>query len=228
MGGSQGGADRPACLDRMKHIPHVVVAAPWEGPHLSLSIPQWRHVTKVLRMHRGDAISYTDGLGTVGTGRLGSQTVDRGEEHQQARPSGLTMAVAPPASKERQRFLVEKLAEMGVARLIWLKTLHGKDRLAKPGKVFSWILAAVEQSRGAWLMEASSDLVELADLEGTIVVCHPDGETGPVSADVVVIGPEGGFADGELPTDAALWSLGPNVLRVETAAVVAAARMIGY
>lgn len=212
----------------MKHIPHVVVAAPWEGSHLSLSISQWRHLTKVLRMNRGDTVTYTDGLGTVGTGRLGSQTLDRGEEHRRERPTELTMAVAPPSSKERQRFLVEKLAELGVARLLWLKTLHGKNRVANPTKVFSWILAAVEQSRGAWLMEASADLVEFGDLEGRLVVCRPGGETRPVAADVVVVGPEGGFADEELPPGVPLWDLGSNVLRVETAALVAAARISGY
>jgi RsmE family RNA methyltransferase len=137
----------------------------------------------------------------------------------------LTVAVAPPSSKDRQRFLVEKLAELGVARLVWLKTLHGKNRVAHPTKVFSWILAAVEQSQGAWLMEVSPDLVELSDIEGKMVVCQPGGATGPISADVVVIGPEGGFADDELPTDIPRWDLGPNVLRVETAALVAAARI---
>jgi 16S rRNA U1498 N3-methylase RsmE len=43
---------------------------------------------------------------------------------------------------------------------------------------------------------------------------------------VLAIGPEGGFEEGEIPDAARLWDLGPNVLRVETAALVAAARMM--
>lgn len=211
----------------MKHVPHVVIAAPWEGSSLSLSISQWRHLTKVLRMNNGDPVTYTDGLGTFGTGRLDGQTVKRGEEEARERPSALTIAVAPPANKDRQRFLVEKLTELGVARLIWVKTRHGKNRVPGGGKVFSWVVAALEQSRGAWLMETSSDLVEMADLEGVIVACRPGGEPGPFEADVVVVGPEGGFAEDELPDGVRLWDLGPNVLRVETAAVVAAVRMSG-
>lgn len=209
----------------MKHIPHVVIGAPWEGSELSLSISQWKHLNKVLRMKRGDAITYTDGLGTVGSGTLGGQTVERGEEEKREREHDLTVAVAPPANKDRQRFLVEKLAEMGVARLIWLRSRHGKDRVANAAKVFGWIRAATEQSRGAWLMEASAELVELSDLEGSIVVCQPGGQSSPGDADIVVIGPEGGFAEKEIPPDAALWDLGPTILRVETAAIVAVARM---
>lgn len=210
----------------MKHVPHVVVSAPWEGSEIAVSIVQWRHLTKVLRMKRGDTVSYTDGLGTIGTGRLGSQTVERGEESNVERPTTLTMAVAPPANKDRQRYLVEKLAEIGVQRLVWMETRHGKERVAGASKVFSWVLAAVEQSRGAWLMETSDEMTAIADLTGQVVVCQPGGDPDPGPADVVVVGPEGGFAEGEIPPEARLWNLGPTVLRVETAAVVAAARFL--
>jgi 16S rRNA (uracil1498-N3)-methyltransferase len=211
----------------MKHIPHVVIPAPWDGSSLSLSISQWRHLTKVLRMKRGETITYTDGLGTFGTGELGGQVVERGEEEQRDRPTELTLAVAPPSNKDRQRFLVEKLTELGVARLIWLETRHGKNRITSASKVFSWILAATEQSRGSWLMEASPDLVKISDLEGRKVACRPGGESDAPECDVVLIGPEGGFAEDELPEDVQLWDLGPNILRVETAALVATARLSG-
>jgi 16S rRNA (uracil1498-N3)-methyltransferase len=210
----------------MGHVPHLVVAAPWESEELELSLMQWRHLTKVLRMGRGETVTYTDGLGRLGTGRLMSQALRRGEETMISRPSDLTVAVAPPSSKDRQRYLVEKLAELGVARLRWLGTKHGKERTASSSKVFAWTLAATEQSRGAWLMETPKDVVELSDLESPVLICHPGGDADPAPAKTVVIGPEGGFAPEEIPEDARLWDLGPTILRVETAAVVAAARII--
>lgn len=210
----------------MGHVPHLVVAAPWGSEELELSLMQWRHLTKVLRMGRGDAVTYTDGLGRFGAGRLMSQAIRRGEETEVPRPSELTMAVAPPSSKDRQRFVVEKLAELGVARLRWLATTHGKERTASSSKVFAWTVAATEQSRGAWLMETPQDVVEFSDLEPPVLICHPGGETDPVPAKTVVVGPEGGFAPEEIPEDARIWDLGPTILRVETAAVVAAARII--
>ncbi|HUG08940.1 MAG TPA: 16S rRNA (uracil(1498)-N(3))-methyltransferase [Acidimicrobiia bacterium] len=206
----------------MTHIPHLVVPAPWEESRLGLSIMQWRHVTKVLRMKNGEQVTYTDGLGTIGEGELGHQSVERGEERAVDRPSQLTVAVAPPSNKDRQRFLVEKLAELGVARLVWIETRHGKNRVANPSKVFGWVLSAVEQSKGAYLMETSDDLVALDELEGDLVFCHPGGTERPGPASTVVIGPEGGFADDEIPAGSRLWDLGPTTLRVETAAIAAA------
>lgn len=191
-----------------------------------MSVLQWRHLTKVLKLNRGDTVSYTDGLGTVGRGRLLSQTVERGEEHVVGRPSSLTVAMAPPANKDRQRFAVEKLAELGVSRLVWLETQHGKERVASPAKVFGWVLSATEQSRGAWLMETSPDLVKLAELEGDVVMCHPGGTWQPGIADTVVIGPEGGFSDEEVPLVERRWDLGPTILRVETASILAAGLLL--
>jgi 16S rRNA U1498 N3-methylase RsmE len=210
----------------MAHIPHLVIAAPWEGPDLQLSMMQWRHLTKVLRASRGDRVSYTDGLGTVGEGRLGNQVVERGEESLRERESEVVVASAPPGSKDRQRYLVEKLAELGVARLIWFDSRHGKQRVASSSKVFSWVVAAVEQSQGAWLMETGPEVLTWSELPSPYVVATPGGSPGPPHARTVVIGPEGGFAGDEVPPEAPTWSLGPTILRVETAAVVAAARLL--
>jgi 16S rRNA U1498 N3-methylase RsmE len=212
----------------MKHVPHVVIGAPWNDGDLQVSIVQWRHLTKVLGLGRGDRITYTDGLGVIGQGRLGGgQTLERGEEVEVRRPSELTVAVAAPGNKDRQRILVEKLAELGVARLQWLESSHGKGRVASGPKVFSWVLAAVEQSRGAWIMETSSTMVGWDGLEGPIVACDPTGAPETPDARTVVIGPEGGWAPGEIPQGLPKWSLGTTVLRTETAAIVAAARLLG-
>jgi len=212
----------------MKHVPHLVIGAPWEEEEdLSVSIVQWRHLTKVLRMKRGNQVTYTDGLGRVGRGELGHMTIERGEEWFVEREHELDVTVAPPSNKDRQRFMVEKLSELGVARLQWLRTELGKNRIQPPPKVFSWVLAAVEQSRGAWLMEVSTSLVGWDDLEGEVVVCDLDGGRSTPTARTIVVGPEAGWAEGEIPEEHSRWSLGTNVLRVETAAIIAAARVIG-
>lgn len=210
----------------MKHIPHLVIPAPWSGEDLPVSVLQSRHLSKVLRVNRGDRVTYTDGLGVVGDGVLGGHVVRRGDEEEVPRSYALEFAVAPPASKERQRFLVEKLAEIGVARLSWLHTKHGKNRPPTAHKSFAWALSAVEQSRGAWLMEIAPDMTTWSELESPVVVCERSGGVMPHRPRTVVIGPEGGFAADEIPEMSVTWDLGPTVLRVETAATVAAARLL--
>jgi len=211
----------------MSRVPHIAVGAPWDGPEAPLTAAQWRRLTKVLRLRRGDAVSYTDGLGAVGTGTILDRSLVRGEERRAPRGRELWVAAAPPASRDRQRFLVEKLAELGVARLLWLRSERGKGRVASGPRLFAWALSALEQSRGAWLMETDPELVDWGELAAPVVVCRRGGPPAPPHGATVVVGPEGGFADGEIPPDASCWGLGPTVLRVETAAVAAAARVLG-
>src|SRR5690606_40670004 len=100
-----------------RHVPHVRAADGWEGSVLPLTADQTHHLRRVLRRVDGEEVSYTDGAGRIGRGRLTGDGVERGEETTVPRPMGLTLAVAPPKSKDRARFVVEKLAELGVARL---------------------------------------------------------------------------------------------------------------
>ena len=170
-------------------------------------------------------MSYTDGQGRLGEGRWSKQRVVRGVESVVPRPSNLVMAVAPPASKDRARFLVEKLGELGIARLAWLSTSNAAGRIPSIQKQRAWASSALEQSRGAWLLETTDALTDWADLEGPLVVCVPSGieEFGGVRAGTVAVGPEGGFDEDEIPDSATRVSLGGTILRVETAAIVAAA-----
>lgn len=210
----------------MAHMPHLHLPRPWEGDLLRVSEGQRRHLENVLRLGGGDPVGYTDGEGSVGSGEYLSGDVVRGEERQIPRPSDLVVVVAPPDNRDRVRFLVEKLAEMGVAELRFLATTHGQGRPPKLERVRSWAVAGLEQSRGAWLMETSEGLVTFADLGLPYAVCDMGADTQTPSARTVVIGPEGGWSPGEIPERAIRYGLGETVLRVETAALVAAARMV--
>ena len=205
----------------MKHIPHLYVRDLGDR-EFQLTPEQERHLTRVLRTTAGDQVSYTNGEGLIGSGTWDGTWVVRGDEQIVARPSELVLAVAPPANKDRLRFTVEKLAELGVERLVWLKTEWGNRRIPSLEKQSAWAVSALEQSRGAWLMSVGDDLVDWSDLEEPIVVCQQGGEAVVVSPRTVVIGPEGGLDPGEIPRGTNQVSLGSTVLRVETAAVVAA------
>lgn len=207
----------------MGHQPHLYLPGPWEGEAIAISANQQGHLFRVLRARPGESMSYTDGLGRLGEGTLSESTVTRGAEIAVERPSRLVMAVAPPSSRDRQRMVVEKLAELGVERLVWLRTIRGEGRVPNRAKLQSWTISALEQSRSAWLMETSATLVGWDDLEAPVVACDPDGTVREPEARTIAVGPEGGWQDGEVPDGVQLLGLGATVLRVETAAIVAAA-----
>lgn len=210
----------------MGHIPHLLIPRPWEGDRLDISSEQRHHLEKVLRIRPGEPAGYTDGEGSIGTGNYQAGRVTRGDETEVFPPSDLTVVAAPPENRDRARFLVEKLAELGVAELRFLETRNGQGRAPRSERAYSWAVSGLEQSRGAWLMRTPREVITFVDLEEPFAVCDATGSTEPPVARTVVIGPEGGWAAGEIPDNAILWRLGDTVLRVETAAVVAAARLV--
>lgn len=205
------------------HVPHVYAAGPWDAPSIPLTDGSVRHLRKSLRRSDGDALSYTDGSGRIGQGHLDGSSVVRGEETAVPQSRLPVIAVAPPANKDRARFLVEKLAELGTPELWWLATAFGEGRVPPEEKVESWCRSALEQSRSAWVMTVSTRMVGPDELPPMTVFADQSGAAIDLgTAPCVAIGPEGGWAPGEIPAGAPVCSFGPSVLRVETAAVAAA------
>ena len=108
-----------------------------------------------------------------------------------------------------------------------MTTRHGQARPPRRAKAEAWAVAALEQSRGAHLMRIGATL-GLEDLPRPLIVAHPGGAATrrPLEAATVAVGPEGGFAEDEIPPDTTRIGLGERILRVETAAIVAAALAI--
>lgn len=214
----------------MRHVPHLYSPGPWQDGDIPLSDQNAHHLRKVLRLADGGSLSYTDGAGTVGKGALRNDSVIRGSEHLVARPEpAVAVAVAPPRAPNRLRYLVEKLAELGIDRIYWLSTQHGEGRPPRPEKAVAWAQSALEQSRGAWLLDFEGP-IKVADLPDFSTLWVAERETKPppsvVNGGILVIGPEAGFGEGEVPAAANRIALGARVLRVETAAVAGATLLL--
>ena len=135
----------------MAHIPHVVIEGPWEDPIIVPDQGTERHLRSVLRLADGAPVEYTDGAGTRGSGTLVPGGIERGQEERVDRLPRLVIAVAPLKAKDRMRFLVEKLTELGVSEVWWLATRFGQVPAPSDDRVRSWAVSALEQSRGTWL-----------------------------------------------------------------------------
>ena len=209
--------------------PHVFLPSPWSGDYLRVDQSVRHHLERVLRLQAGDPVTYTDGAGLTGSGFFEGDGVTRGpEERHPEQCREIVVAVAPPRSPRRARMIVEKLAELGVDRLVWLDAIRGSASPPRPERVRSWSIAALEQSRGIRLLDVQGPLPVRTEWPGHVVfVADRDGSSPQQAleawrgAAVILVGPEGGFEEGEIDPTAIPVSFGPGVLRVETAVLAA-------
>ncbi len=205
------------------------------------------HHMRVRRLEPGDAIALRDGVGRSGEGRLvrlakSHAVVELSAVREHAPPPPVHLVV-PVADRDRMLWLAEKAVEIGVAS--WRPVLFRRSRSVGgrgegatfQQKVRARMLSALTQSEAAWLPdlhpEAPLERVIAAAPTGARFVCDPDGasllDATPAAGDpaTVVVGPEGGLEPAELEALQAAGfrpaALPGNILRFETAAVVAAA-----
>jgi 16S rRNA (uracil1498-N3)-methyltransferase len=197
----------------------------------------------------GECVEIFDGRGQAYLAKVENLGKDRVElSIQELLPSQptpaleLTLATAVPKG-DRFDWLVEKATELGVARLVPLISERSvvDPRTAKLDRLRRAISEAAKQCRRDRLMELEppvewSRLVERSD--GLRLVAHPGGRPvalalGGSSSSLkatLALGPEGGFTEAEVAASTARgWlcvSLGPTILRVETAAIAGSAALL--
>jgi 16S rRNA (uracil1498-N3)-methyltransferase len=148
----------------------------------------------------------------------------------------------------RADWLAEKLSELGAARWQPIACDRSVVEPAGTSKYDRWRRIAVEsakQSKRAGVMEVDA-IVPLADAlrdaidrGDRVVICDTSAAPTPLialtrdeaTATTAFVGPEGGWTDREralfAETQIRAVTLGRTVLRIETAAVVAAAMLLG-
>lgn len=216
-----------------------------EGQRLLLSPEDSHHALRVLRVRRGEAVTVANNLGWMGRGVLDGESggravvrVDEVSRHDPVPRPRVNVALAPPKG-DRLAWGIQKLAEIGVDAVRLVRTdrtvrFPGQAGLARLGTVAR---EAAMQSRRPLIMpvEAGEDFPSTFATGGVDVVLASDSPERlaaalPAEAPTAVnvfVGPEGGWTgrDLELARDrgARFASLGPGVLRTETAAIVGAA-----
>jgi 16S rRNA (uracil1498-N3)-methyltransferase len=217
---------------------------------IALPAAEAHHVRDVLRLEIGSPLELFNDTGQTATGiikHLNPANVVVEVESVKAAVKGraIRVIVASAIPKgDRADWMIEKLAELGVARFIPLAAERSVVLPAGRNKIERWERTAIEsakQSRRAGVMSIAA-LTPLEEVVGSARggwYLSTAGDATPVrsaidrglSAELTLfIGPEGGWTDGEIVRMNAAGLIGVSltstVLRVETAAVVAAALVL--
>jgi len=226
----------PASLPRL-YVDDALAA----GATLSLAGPPAHYLANVLRLQPGAQLKLFDDrsgewlgeLVEIGRKRV---TVALVEHLRPREPVPDLWLLFAPIKRGRVDWLVEKATELGVARLVPVLTKRTVVERLNLDRLRAHSIEAAEQCERTALpvLEAPTTLENLLSdwpAERTLFVADEAGGTpltkaakpGPAA---VLIGPEGGFAEAERAAIHALAqvrrvSLGPRILRAETAAIAA-------
>jgi len=221
-----------------------------EDAAVDLDARQVNYLVNVLRMTDGDAVLVFNGADGEWRARLSAAgrkawQVVAGEQTRPQTPRPDLHYLFAPLKQARLDYMVEKAVEMGAGSLRPVITRHTQVTRVNLERMRANAIEAAEQCGILALPEIDAP-ASLADIIGgwqkaeggrRLIFCD-EGEEGadpvavlsalPPSPLAVLIGPEGGFAEDERallrsrPFVTAI-SLGPRILRADTAAVAALA-----
>jgi len=205
---------------------------------LGLAPEDAHHLGQVLRLRTGEIVVAGDGAGrwracrfVAGDGAPRAPVLEPdGPVATSERTEPEVTVAFVPVKGERPEWVVQKLTETGVDRVVVLESRRSVvrwegERGARAIERLRRVAhEAAAQSRRAWLPEVIG-VMDLPSLSarlgpGALAVAQLGGEPPTMSVPAVAVGPEGGWDPSET-TGHRLVGLGPTVLRAETAAVAA-------
>jgi 16S rRNA (uracil1498-N3)-methyltransferase len=195
----------------------------------ALSSDDRHHLARVLRLRAGDALAVSDGAGRWRPCRFGDALEPTGPVVSVPRsdpPITIAFAVMKGA---RPEWAVQKLTELGIDHIRPFTAARSVVRWDE-GRAEANLIRmrrvareAAMQCRRVWLPEIAplSTFAEVVKIEGA---CLADrgGEPLDLARPCVLVGPEGGWSPDERQVELPRVSLGPHVLRAETAVFTAA------
>ncbi len=214
-----------------------------QGQTVPLDRDQAHYLFSVMRLGPGDRVTLFNGrdgewqAGVTDAGKRGGELTCLSQSRPLMMPPDLWLLFAP-IKKARTDFIVEKAAEMGARRILPVQTEHTNSDRIRQDRLQAHAVEAAEQCGGTFVPEVA-DLVALSTLlsdwpeDRRLMLCD-EAEAGagralsdaPRGPWAILIGPEGGFSAAERARLHALpfvhvVSLGPRILRADTAAVAA-------
>jgi 16S rRNA (uracil1498-N3)-methyltransferase len=214
------------------------------GSHAVLTGAELHHL-RVRRLRAGCEVILSDGLGHQRTGVVVALQRQRAvvalrQEAPSARESRLRLVLAQAALKaDKMDLVVEKATEIGVSEILVFECERSIGH-PSPSRQARWqriARSATKQCQRSAVPAIAGPVsfeqllsrpepLRLLFWDGESAAARPEANRAPEGL-LAAIGPEGGFSAAEVEQAAARGfhavSLGPRILRAETAAVVAAA-----
>lgn len=225
-----------------KSLPRLFVRTPLgEGARVELDGSQANYIGNVLRLKEGAELLAFDGssgewlarIAEAGKKRM-TLAVERQTREAETVPD-VWLAFAP-VKRTQTDWLVEKATELGAARLIPVMTQRTVAERVRLERLEAIAIEAAEQCGRTVLPEIAEpvqlrQLLDARDPARTLYFADEGGGEPPATAfkagpSLILTGPEGGFTDEERTAvraaeNAVAVSLGPRILRAETAALAA-------
>lgn len=215
-----------------------------QGQSVELTREQAHYLFGVMRLTVGDHVALFNGTDgewlseVTEAGKRGGVLTCLDQTKPLQLPPDLWFLFAP-IKKARTDFIVEKAAEMGAARIIPVQTEFTNSERIRQDRLQAHAVEAAEQCGGTFVPEVA-DLQRLDRVldawpeDRQLMFCN-EAEVGSalrLAAQekglpwAILVGPEGGFSEKERARLTALpfahvVSLGPRILRADTAAVAA-------
>ncbi len=211
------------------------------GQAVPLNADQAHYLSGVMRLPAGTMIEVFNGRDgawdaeIVTASKRGGTLALHAQVAPQRDPPDLWLIFAP-IKKARTDFIVEKAAELGAARILPVQTDFTNSERIRQDRLQAHAVEAAEQCGGTFVPEVA-DLTSLSKLldgwdPARRILWADESRVGPADALsglprgpwAVLIGPEGGFSPPERKrlrdaTFVTPISLGPRILRADTAAV---------
>ncbi|MGA0804411.1 MAG: RsmE family RNA methyltransferase [Ilumatobacteraceae bacterium] len=214
----------------------------------SLTDTDQHHLSRVLRVRDGERVTASDGRGSWRSCAWadGGLRAD-GDVVTEAAPLQRVGVAFVPVKGDRNEWSVQKLTEIGIDDIVLLaptrrSVVRWTDTEKQLRKLALVAREAAMQSRRVWLPKvvAGVSLADALSMPGAAVAdpaaSYPvsraalpaatsiasQGATNPAYPTLIVVGPEGGFDDDEIPANVPRVRLGDTILRAETATLVAA------
>lgn len=201
-----------------------------------LSDDEFHHCVKVFRKKTDDEIFVTDGKGNlfhcnitkIEKSQLTAKIIST--ESKQEKFPNYYFCIPLLRNKDRFRFALEKLIELGITKIILFKAQRSVADKINPDKLKKISIETIKQSLQTILPEIViiSSLKELNSSEGAKIIFDQKAiqrfdkkflsSTRPT---YFIFGPEGGLSDEEINSlnDTKIYSLADNRLRSETAII---------